>query len=505
MAEEDEIITRDKLIILSDSPEFQRAQAAREKPYTDEPQPFYDTLPKMIEDFNRFFIQALIGNQPSVIWEHDDKFTIFSYEQFHKQFSYVRIVNGNDKGPKPTKIWLDSYNKRRVPGIKLWPSTVAVDPEDPENKFFNIWRGWATKPIKDTVKCRFILRYVYGICCNKDRPKANQLLDFYAHLLQRPEQKPAFGIAIRGEEEGTGKSTLINEMKKIVGKDNSFSTADPEEIFGTNNPGMNGCMLLHLEEVEWAKYNRYANKLRNLFTTPTVNITDKYEKQFEQNNFTRIAISGNAEHIMQISRTGRRLTVMDINPEHASDTKYFAALAWVFNNGGREALMYYLLHRDISNFDPFKPLHTKEMDDQKELSLNAVAEFWLEEYLEKNVLPYDEALRGIDGTIVQYKVIVEKLAWCFNDWQRSRGERTQFSAKAFGRQFRKIVPEMRPAHDVKIQPGWLGRQLNCFELPNLKKCREYFVTYQGWKHKIWNNAEQFDQTYVDKSLWFRER
>jgi hypothetical protein len=56
-----------------------------EKPYKDAPQAFYETIPLMIEDFNRFFIQVLIGNQPNVIWEHDDNYTIFRYDNFHKQ------------------------------------------------------------------------------------------------------------------------------------------------------------------------------------------------------------------------------------------------------------------------------------------------------------------------------------------------------------------------------------------------------------------------------------
>jgi hypothetical protein len=117
-----------------------------EAPVRDEPMAFYDTVADVIADFNKFFIQALIGNQPSVIWEHANKYTIFSYEQFHKQFSYVRIVNGDSKG-KATKIWLNSYNKRSVPGIKFWPSTTAIDPNDPKNKLFNTWRGWTTKPV----------------------------------------------------------------------------------------------------------------------------------------------------------------------------------------------------------------------------------------------------------------------------------------------------------------------------------------------------------------------
>jgi hypothetical protein len=92
------------------------------------------------------------------------------------------------------------------------------------------------------------------VICNRDCEKTRHLLDYYAHMFQKPEQKPSFGIALRGEEEGTGKSMFFEEMKKIVGKDNSFSTADPEEIFGKNNPGMDCCLLLHSEEVEWALY-----------------------------------------------------------------------------------------------------------------------------------------------------------------------------------------------------------------------------------------------------------
>lgn len=141
------------------------------------------------------------------------------------------------------------------------------------------------------------------------------------------------------------------------------------------------------------------------------------------------------------------------------------------------------------------------------MSLDPVSEFWLEEYLEKNVLPYDEVnvLHHLDGPVVNYKVIVEKLTWCFNDWQKDRGERRQLSPKAFGRQFRKIVPEMPPSHDVKYTPQFLGRQLNCFEIKTLKECRDFFVARQGWKNWTWNNATKFEQTYIDHKLWYKER
>ena len=503
-------MAKGKVIDLFGDPHIISDEASSAKPYADAPQAFYDTIPLMIEDFNRFFIQVLIGNQPSVIWEHDEDYTIFSYDNFHKHFSYVRVPIENKKTRateyvKATRIWIDSFEKRSMPGIKLWPSTVVVDPEDPENKLFNTWKGWATKPVENKALWKIIFRHIYVVICNKDRKKTNHLLNFYAHLLQKPEQKPSFGIATRGDEEGTGKSMLVEEMQKIVGRDYSFSTADPDDIFGKNNPGMDNCMLLLLEEVEWALYRRYTNKFRHLFTQHIININDKYEKQIEQNSFTRIVINGNAEHIMQVSRTGRRLSIWDVNAEYIGNNEYFTQLKNTFNDGGRAALMYKLLHRDTSHFDPFNPLYTKELDEQKEFSLPDVGQFWLE-YLEDNILPYDETITIVDDqgkTIdTHYKVIVEKLVWCFNEIQKRNGKR-QLSTKAFGRQFRRFVPEMPPACNVKCTPDWIKKQFNCFEIKDIKTCRDYFVANQYWKHKIWGDAKEFEKIEVDRHLWWK--
>jgi hypothetical protein len=60
---------------------------------SDAPQPFYESFNLMIKDFNRYFIQTLITNQPYVIWEHDNTITYFTYENFHKHFSYVKVAN----------------------------------------------------------------------------------------------------------------------------------------------------------------------------------------------------------------------------------------------------------------------------------------------------------------------------------------------------------------------------------------------------------------------------
>jgi hypothetical protein len=131
----------------NDQADEQKVVAFSSAPVRDAPPPFYESFNLMVKDFNRFFIQTLIGNVPHVIWEHDNEDTFFSYENFHKQFSYVKVANNLfgesnkiESGIKATKYWLDNYHKRSCKGIKFWPS-LRFDPNDPEGKYHNTWKG----------------------------------------------------------------------------------------------------------------------------------------------------------------------------------------------------------------------------------------------------------------------------------------------------------------------------------------------------------------------------
>jgi hypothetical protein len=108
----------------------------------DAPLPFYESIQVMLQDFNRLFIQVLIGNCPHVAWEHDNIVTYFPYKHFHEQFSYVRCANplfgpGNkiESQLTPTRYWLNWSHKRSCRGIKFYPA--SVDPNDPEGRFYN--------------------------------------------------------------------------------------------------------------------------------------------------------------------------------------------------------------------------------------------------------------------------------------------------------------------------------------------------------------------------------
>jgi hypothetical protein len=109
---------------------------------------------------------------------------------------------------------------------------LKVDPKDPNSEYFNTWRDWPTKPIEDEAKCRVAREYLFEVICSKKKSKYSHLLDFLTHMLQKLEEKPTFGIAIKGEEEVTGKSELSNQLMLMIGLDNSTTTSNPDQIFG---------------------------------------------------------------------------------------------------------------------------------------------------------------------------------------------------------------------------------------------------------------------------------
>jgi hypothetical protein len=164
-------------------------------PQSNTPQSHYEGESLMISDFNRYFIQVLNDNLPQVIWERESGYTIFTYENFHKQFSYVQVTTNdlfseNKKRVsklRATKLWVDSSRKRKCLGIKFWPSTTAIDPEDPENKLFNTWRSWPTQSVWNLAKWKIIYRYAHVVICDRDCEKTR-------HLYQISEGVTRLGI-----------------------------------------------------------------------------------------------------------------------------------------------------------------------------------------------------------------------------------------------------------------------------------------------------------------------
>jgi hypothetical protein len=293
-----------------------RGPNAPNDPRSDMPLSFYDDLIFMEKHFNKIFAIVLEGNQERVKWERADNTVVtLSYETIHNYFQYslVRINKkedlfglGKDHVPS-TKAWLKRQGARSFRGTKFYPGNDA-DPMDPKNEYYNNWHGTAVAPIKDTVKVKKILRHIYEVNCLKSKERANHFLDFFAHMFQKPEEKPTFALVIVSPEEGTGKSMITTAICEMVGINNAFPVSNLKMVFGDFNEILDNCLFLPFEESDIKSNIRYTRELRDLISNTYALVNEKNKSHMRQRNFTRVVFIGNADVLAYISRTDRRHT-----------------------------------------------------------------------------------------------------------------------------------------------------------------------------------------------------
>ena len=74
----------------------------------------------------------------------------------------------------------------------------------------------------------------------------------------------------------------------------------------------------------------------------------------------------------------RRYVVFNLATEHAQDDAYFTPLWNQMNNGGLEAMLFDLLHRDIAGWHPRNLIKTAGLVDQQSRNLSPIDASWVE-------------------------------------------------------------------------------------------------------------------------------
>jgi hypothetical protein len=106
-------------------------------------------------------------------------------------------------------------------------------------------------------------------------------------------------------------------------------------------------------------------------------------------NHVRLLVTGNADWLVAAGREERRFAVLDVSDARMQDIPYFAALEKQMNEGGREALLDYLLNFDLSRVNLRVIPKTMALLEQKIVSLNP-EQSWLFDLLRSGRLPWGE-------------------------------------------------------------------------------------------------------------------
>ena len=169
----------------------------------------------------------------------------------------------------------------------------------------------------------------------------------------------------------------------------------------------------------------------------------------------------------------RRFMAIHVGNAQQQNTEYFTRLWHQLNTGGKARLLWELLNRDVSKFDPFKIPQTKELMKQKMLSLDSHYEWWHEKLDNASLLP---TMNWEDNIPIQ-ALYLDYVQHC-----RLTGQRMPKSVNYLSSKLRLLLPadpavtRGRLQHDMEFPTGKLvsGTVQTMWKLPSLVECRKFF-------------------------------
>jgi hypothetical protein len=251
--------------------------------------------------------------------------------------------------------WLSSKHRRQYSGGMAFMPQHA---EDVVGDKLNLWNGYGVQPIEGD--CSLFLDFACEVICSGNTEHYDYLMKREAFTLQF-RQRSEIALGLQSEEEGVGKGIYEKTMRHLYGN-HAMHITNPAHIIGKFNPHLETLLRITADEALFVGDPRHRNALFGLITEPTIPIEPKFAG----------TITTNAKHFFMASGSARRIFIPTVSPCHKQDFKYFAAILEQLRNGGYEALLYHLLHLDISDFNVRDVPKTAGLAEQASLSRKGV-------------------------------------------------------------------------------------------------------------------------------------
>lgn len=252
---------------------------------------------------------------------------------------------------------------------------VAFTPASTPTTTLNYWVPPSIEPIAGNWSV--IGKFLLDIICNGDRNLFCYLINFLAHMWQKPEEKPGIMIALLGGQ-GTGKGTLFNLLKKIWSK-TTLHISDVEHVTGGFNGAMERNYIVNMDEALFSGDRRSMDRLKSMITEPCITIEQKYQPRRTIQSLHRFFAASNHDHFGCIEQDDRRFVFLRVSCKHRGNHDYFKKLHEAINDPAQlGAFVHRLATHDITNFNFRSKPNTGELLEQKLQSLKGFARYWFE-------------------------------------------------------------------------------------------------------------------------------
>ncbi|AEG53177.1 DUF5906 domain-containing protein [Sinorhizobium meliloti] len=436
-------------------------------------------VPPKVRRMNRKHAVAFVNGKTVIVTEHMDGTTAYGTpNELHNWYENDRVAT--EKATEPvSKAWMRHKLRRQ------YPNGIVFAPGQERDGYFNHWKGFAVEPDSEG-SCRLILDHLKNVICSGNEEYYRYALGWFAHMIQRPFEKPGVAMVLRGKKR-IGKDTIADYIGGLF-PHHHVVIANQEQLVGKFNAHQEKCLLLHVQEGFWAGNKNAEGSLKYLITSEKVFIEPKGLNGFHVDSYLRLFMSSNEDWVVPATADEGRYFVLDVSPHRKDDHGYFRAIRNERDHGGQAALLHYLQNYDLSDFEVRKVPDTTALAQQKVQGLKNIDKWWFD-MLESGELefPCYSIKGGNAGQWLTEPVMVDRdeFRQAYSEWMRRQRYNGEELVKfMIGKRMREILPQIE---DRRRREG--AKQVWTYVFPKLSECRRAFERYMN-SHLVWEDISQ---------------
>ena len=249
---------------------------------------------------------------------------------------------------------------------------ITFDPRPTGPSVINLWTGPTVMGVPGAFP--IIQQFIDEVVANGDPVVATYLMNFMAHMLQRPEEKPRVILVLMGGQ-GTGKGTFSRMLQSIWSR-TTLITNRIDDVTGKFNGVLERKFVIWLDEALFVGNYEATEALKSQISEPTISIHAKYHEPRNTFSCHRYFAATNASHFARTDADDRRFVYLPVSDRYKGNRAYWDTLNGALASLELPALVDHLQNRNLAFFDPTERPGSTALVEQKIKSLTGFDQWW---------------------------------------------------------------------------------------------------------------------------------
>ena len=192
---------------------------------------------------------------------------------FYKKGDMINLYENLELGGEAGEF-IGTWFKDKKNKIMDFLPTGLKCPKDTYNLFNGFEIEKKNVELVDISNINIILQHIKNLGGGEEKSYEYQL-NYFAHLIQKPNCKPRVAIVYKSDKEGCGKNLFLEAFyNTILGRDYGMATADQEDIFRRFNTS-NQKFILIFDEARGKDSFMNSEKIKSRITCDSVYMEQK--------------------------------------------------------------------------------------------------------------------------------------------------------------------------------------------------------------------------------------